>query len=156
MAHLPIHRDGHNQKRENKWYEGKVTSQGGKDHRKAVARLIQVFEDNGLVCETGRKFLAPSPRGDLPYEPDVWVDGVVVEVDGKNHGNKIQMAKDAHRDAWFEEPGDKITWFEGLKPVVIHLENGAKTVRYWTWDIVGRKKLSNREIMEHFWYEVDN
>ena len=135
MVTVPIHSDGHNKKR--KWYQGKVTSKGNKDHIKAVDRLIQIFKDNGFVCETDQKFVNDSLRGELPYEPDVLVNSkYVVEADGKNHGKRIQMMKDFWRDKWFREV------------------KGFKTVRYWVWDLVGRKKLSDSEVMKHFYYWV--
>lgn len=125
------------------WFKGKQTSQGGPDHIKGRDRLIELFKQNGLVCTIGRKFWAKQEKGEVPYEPDIFVEGrgikAVVEVDKKSHDTKRAVAKDHHRDRWFRE----------------EYEEHIPTVRYWGGWLVGKRKWTNRELMEFFWEKVN-
>lgn len=129
-----------------KWKPG-PTNQGGKDHLAARDRIIGLLNKMGIVCLTERKFHTKTERGELPYEPDIVAAfvivplnlaiGAVVEIDGKTHDGKIPRGKDHHRDKAF-------------------LENeGMATVRYGTYDVVGRKKIDDETLQREFWWKVN-
>lgn len=128
-------------KQDRGWFKGKVTNQGNDDHLKGVLYLVQVFKQEGFTCRRGEKFWASQLKGELPYEPDVLVERglvqAVLENDGKSHNSHRNTTKDEHRDNWF--------LFDIHGPHI-------PTIRYKLSWLVGKKRWSRIEIIEHFWH----
>ncbi len=114
-------------------------------HRKGKQRLKEILKRTGYTniqveskqAEITLEFLGPRTYiFDVQAEDEQgWL--YCFEVDGKKgHTSRRNIAKDRTRDRAM-------------------LENGIRTVRISTWDLIGKNKQSDEEIIQEIKYQLD-